>query len=105
MKIEMCDEFYYRINDENLNIDKVFNTCKENVLRNNENIKLYSGEWVKIKVNDFQTHYVKPAETLYEIAKKYNVEVETLKENNNLLTDKLFIGQCIRIYNDKINNK
>ena len=105
MKVELCEEFYYKIKDENINLIEEFNTSKENVLRNNNKIKLYVGEWVKIKVNDFQTHYVKPAETLYEIAKKYNVEVETLKENNNLLTDKLFIGQCIRIYNDKINNK
>ena len=37
MKIEMCDQFYYRVQDED--IYNIFNTSKENILRNNKNIK------------------------------------------------------------------
>ena len=99
MKVKLCDEFFYRVKNADINLYEEFNTSKENVLRNNEKIKLYVGEWVKIKVNDYKTYYVKPAETLNEIAKKFDVNVETLKMTNNLRTDKLFIGQCIKIYN------
>ncbi len=98
MKIEMCDEFFYRVTDLNLDLFKEFNTSKENILRNNNNIKLYNGEWVKIKENDFITHLVKPMQTLSDIAKDYCVEINKIKVDNNLLCDKLFIGQILKIY-------
>ena len=52
MKINLNDEFYYRISNEtDLNIIcQKFNTCKENILRNNNSIDLYEGEIIKIKV-------------------------------------------------------
>ena len=98
MKIEMCDEFLYRVNDVKLDITDEFNTCKENILRNNSDLKFYNGEWVKIKVNNFITHHVKPAQTLTEIAKDYSVDLNKIKADNNLVADKLFIGQILRIY-------
>ena len=98
MKLDLCDEFFYRVCDEDLNINKTFNTCKENVLRNNEKIKLYSGEWIKIKVNNFITHHVKPTETLSSIAEIFGVDVQKIKQENNLKSDKLFIGQSLKIF-------
>ena len=98
MKLELCDEFFYRVNDENLDIHKLFNTCKENILRNNEKFKLYSGEWIKIKVNNFITHRVKPTETLGVVADIYGVDINKIKQNNNLKSDKLFIGQSLKIF-------
>lgn len=98
MKVELCDEFFYRITNPDVDLCKEFNTSKEKILRNNENIKLYVGEIVKIKVNDFQTHYVKPAETLQQIAENHKTNVEKLKHDNNLESDKLFIGQRLKIY-------
>lgn len=98
MKIEMCDEFFYRISDLNLNIFDEFNTCNENVIRNNKNLKIYNGEWVKIKVNDFVVHHVKPMQTLSDIAKEHLMDVNKIIQDNNLKSNKLFIGQMLKIY-------
>lgn len=100
MKANIVKEFYYKIEQgETINfLCEKFNTSKENILRNNKDLKLFMGEWLKIKVNDFLTHIVKPAETLSIISNKYNVTSEKLMQDNNLQTDKLFIGQSIKIY-------
>lgn len=102
MKIKMADEFYYRIgqNEDEKNICAKYNTNKSNILRNNSKLKYYNGEWVKIKVNDYISHFVKPMETLDKIATIYNIDKEKLKaDNSNSLTaDKLYIGQLIKIY-------
>ncbi len=98
MEIKMCDEFYYRVADEKKNIFQEFNTSKANVLRNNPSINLYCGEWVKIKKNNFTVHCVKPAETLLNIAKEYGTEKEKIIKDNNLINDRLFIGQILKIY-------
>ncbi len=99
MKIEICDEFFYRVQCED--ICNLFNTSKENILRNNKNIKFYHGEWVKIKLNDFQTHVVKPMETIKKLAEQYNTTEQELQKWNNLKTEKLFIGQILKVYTKK----
>ena len=99
MKIKLCDEFFYRVTNLDENIYREFNTEKQNVLRNNEKINLYKGEIIKVKVNDFKTHYVKPAETIKEIADFYSVDVEKLMIDNNLENSKLYIGQRLKVYN------
>ena len=98
MKIELDDEFFYRIDGENINeLYSKFNTSKDNVLRNNESLNLYSGEWVKIKKNDYLTHIVKPAENLTKICEIYNIEKQKIIEANNLTSEHLFIGQMLKI--------
>lgn len=97
MELEICEEFYYRIQNNNEDIYSIFNTSKENVVRNNDKIKLYSGEWIKIKVNDYQTHIVKPAENLCFIANRYGITEQELIQQNNLKSTKLFIGQQLKI--------
>jgi len=101
MKIEMCEEFFYRINEDNEEVFKNLNTSKENVLRNNEKLKFYKGECVKIKVNDFNLHHVRPAENLARIAKNYDVDESIIIKDNNLQTQKLFIGQTLKIHKEK----
>ena len=100
MEIKQCKQFYYRVQEDEAisNICKRFNTCKENIIRNNPNLELYVGEWIIIKSNEFKTHYVKPMETLLDIAKKFNVSKEKILNDNNLQTEKLFIGQMLKIY-------
>jgi len=98
MKVERCDEFYYRISDSNLDIFNKFNADKNNVVRNNKSIKIYEGEWLKIKTNNFHTHIVKPIETLNKIAESYKTESEKIIKDNNLKSTKLFIGQILKIY-------
>ena len=98
MKIKLCDEFFYCVNKEKFDLENEFNSCKENILRNNNKLKYYSGEWVKIKVNNYITHHVKPAETLSLIAKTYGTEKEKIIYDNDLKSDQLFIGQKLKIY-------
>lgn len=84
-----------------------FNTSKENILRNNSEIELYAGEWVEITVNDYLIHTVKPMESLKVISEKYAMNQDKIMLDNNLKSNKLFIGQCLKIYNkttDKSNN-
>lgn len=97
--MEICKIFYYRVLDgDNLpEICQKFNTSKENILRNNTEIPLYAGEWIKIKVNDFVEHFVKPTETLNIIAQNFCTTKEKLIADNNLQMEKLFIGQKLKI--------
>lgn len=99
MEIKQAQNFFYRINQaetENT-LCRVLNTCKQGITRNNTNLKYYAGEWVEVYTNNFNVHYVKPIETLAGIALKYNTTVEKLMADNHLKTDKLFIGQCLKI--------
>lgn len=98
MDIKICDEFYYRITDVNLDMFSVFNTSKDSILRNNNKINFYPGEWVKIKANDYITHIVKPAETINLIAKLYEISADKIIKDNNIDNLKLFIGQRLKIY-------
>lgn len=99
MEVKQAQNFFYRINKEETEntLCSSLNTCKQGIKRNNSNLKYYVGEWVEISTNDFDVHYVKPTETLTEIAKKHNTTVEKLMADNNLKTDKLFIGQSLKI--------
>ncbi len=100
MKIVLAKEFLYRVkeNDNILDLCMKFNTSKSNIIRNNNKIDLYTGEWIKIKVNDYLSHFVKPMETVSKIAKQYNLSIEKLKADNNLKENRLYIGQLIKIY-------
>ncbi len=98
MKIELDDEFFYRIDNEKSNdLYYKFNTNSDNVLRNNQTINLYPGEWVKIKKNDYITHIVKPTENIIRICELYNIDKQKLIEDNNLTSEHLFIGQMLKI--------
>lgn len=99
-KIKETKIFFYRVcAEDNLSeICKKFNSSKENILRNNSQIPLYPGEIIKIKQNDYLVHFVKPAETLKDICLQYGKTEDELKVENNLQTEKLYIGQEIKIY-------
>ena len=49
------------------------------------------------KTNETQTYIVKSGDTLYSIASKYGISVNTLKNYNNLTTNALSIGQKLNI--------
>ena len=97
--MEMKKEFYYRVQlgDNLAKICQKFNTSKQNILRNNNEIDFYAGELIKITQNDFEIHHVAPTETLEKIASAHGVSVQSLKDFNNLQTNKLFIGQTLKI--------
>ena len=96
MKLKLCDEFFYRVKDGE-DVFQMFNTSEENLIRNNEKLKFYGGEFVKIKINDYVVHYVKPMQTLSEVAQIYKVNENQIVNDNNLKTNKLFIGQMLKI--------
>ena len=98
--IKLQKQFVYRVKEEDdiCYICKIFNTCKENILRNNNNIPLYAGELIEIKVNDYISHIVKPAESLKTICEEYNICKDDVIITNNLKTEKLYIGQMLKIY-------
>lgn len=100
MEIKLPKEFDYRVmrGDSVESICEKFNTCKENILRNNPNLSLYAGEWIRIKVNDFVMHIVKPTETINDIARFHGVLKEKIINDNALSSEKLFIGQALKIY-------
>lgn len=53
----------------------------------------------KIKTNSqkTETHIVEKGDTLYSISKKYNVPMENLKKQNNILDNAISVGQSILI--------
>ena len=100
MDLKLIKNFQYRVVDgDTLQlICQKFNTSEENIFRNNKDIDLYPGEWIEIAVNDYIPHVVKPTETLEKIAATYGIEISKIKQDNQLITDKLFIGQTLKIY-------
>ncbi|MBQ7798814.1 MAG: LysM peptidoglycan-binding domain-containing protein [Clostridia bacterium] len=85
---------------DNINlIQSNFSVTLHDIVRNNYNIDLYEGEVLKIIKKSTLRHVVKPMETLADISKKYNVEIDTLINLNNLTSKRLFVGQILIIAN------
>lgn len=60
--------------------------------------EMYSVNITKVETgNAGKTHVVEKGDTLYSLSKKYNTTVAKLKELNKLESDKLDLGQVIRI--------
>ena len=99
MKVKLKEKFKYRVEagESEQDIFLKFNTCRENVFRNNPNIPLFAGEWIEIQVNDFLTHIVKPLETIDDVCRIYHITKEELKTLNALESERLFIGQRLKI--------
>ena len=100
---ELNNEFWYRIHDEK-NIDELSNILgvrQNEILRNNDDLPLYAGEMVKIKMQcdaeDVVDYIVKPMDTLDAVSLKFGVDKENIITENNLKTEKLFIGQKLKI--------
>ncbi len=98
--MRISNEFYYRVrsSDKLEELYKFFNTNADNIIRNNPNIPIYAGEWIKIRQNDYLSYRVKPMDTIEMVANKYNVSVSSIIEKNDLKSSKLYIGQELKIY-------
>ena len=91
------NNYVYRI-DKTETLQQVadkFNTSVAEISCRDTN-NVYEGDFVVIKKVNNRTHIVKPLETLSQIAKIYNVKEEDIAKNNDLKTNKLFIGQKLR---------
>ncbi len=88
--------------DSLYNIAKRYELSLEELVNFNEQgtTLLKIGEQLLIPVktsNNDITYIVKPGDTLYNIAKRYNISVEKLKEVNNLDNNMLKIGESLII--------
>ena len=59
--------------------------------------ELVQGKYVVLKKVYNTYHVVKPCETLSSIAQKHNISESELIKNNNLKTNKVFIGQTLSL--------
>ena len=59
--------------------------------------QLYIPEGTIVEETDYEVYQVKPGDTLYSIAKKYNITPEEIKEKNGLTTNLLTINQLLQI--------
>lgn len=69
---------------------------RDYVLDKSQNAKTDSKVALNEKYNQYQ---VQKGDTLYSISKKYNISVEELKRQNNLLDNAISVGQTILIKN------
>ena len=76
---------------------KKINNLTSNSLRVGQTLILSKKEEEPIEEN---TYVVKQGDTLYSIARIYNINVDELKNINNLTSDTLSIGQVLKLNND-----
>ncbi len=79
---------------------KQLNNLSGNLLNIGQNLLIPKKE----EVSNTNTYTVQKGDTLYNIAKKFETNVDTLKSINNLTTDSLSIGQILKIPSDVIND-
>ncbi len=106
-KVVKGDTLYSIAKKYNTNVDTII---KDNALKNNSlslgmNLKIripesmgiveecYGEEYVPVN----NTYIVKKGDTLYSIAKKYNLTVDELKKKNNLTTNSLSVGMTLKV--------
>ena len=104
------DYYVVKKGDSLYSIAKTYNTTVDNIkkLNNLTSNTLSIGQ--KLKINDQidnpieeNIYIVKSGDTLYSIAKKFNVKLDNLKEANNLTSNMLSLNQKLII--PKISNK
>lgn len=76
---------------------KKINNLTSNSLRVGQTLILFKKEEEPIEEN---TYVVRKGDTLYSIARIYNISVDELKNINNLTSDTLSIGQVLKLNND-----
>ena len=74
-------------------------TCKILSMANEGKTQVEEGDYLVIPFSAKAIHTVRPLETLREIAERYNVSVEKIKADNNIVAP-LFIGQQLIILDD-----
>jgi len=91
--VKSGDTLYSIANNYNTTVQelKLLNSLSSNILS--------LGQVLKLPVQELSsnTYIVKSGDTLYSIARKYNVSVDNLKDINNLTTNFLSIGQTLII--------
>ena len=109
--ISKDDNFFYHIvkpKETFYGLSRSYNVTIDEIKKANPNIGDVLKEGTVLKIpkhvageqtvtTSTKTHKVQPGETLYGIAKQYNVTIGALKNTNPGLTDNLKIGQLLKI--------
>ena len=92
--VKSGDSLYKIANKYNTTVSSIIN------LNNLASTNLSINQKLKIPNNasSITTYTVKKGDSLYSIAKKYNTTVDAIKNNNNLSTNTLSIGQVLKIF-------
>lgn len=83
-------------NNTTVDIIKQLNNLTTNILSIGQVLQLPSTEIIEIPTT-LTTYTIQLGDTLYSIAKKYNTTVDKIKQQNNLTTNTLTIGQQLQI--------
>lgn len=99
VRIDILNIDYRKVNDSQLQIklDFKYDVSVERVDRISgiKSIEILDIE--QIKLPSIIIYYVKPGDTLWNIAKKYRTTVKEIMENNNLTDDKIYPNQQLII--------
>ncbi|MCK6613193.1 MAG: LysM peptidoglycan-binding domain-containing protein [Ignavibacteriaceae bacterium] len=77
---------------------KKWNSLKSNTVKIGQKLKIYSSSTAKNNtLNGPVKHVVRSGESLYTIAKKYNVTVDSIRQKNDLLSETIKPGQTLVI--------
>ena len=106
------EEYIVKKNDTLYSISKKFNISVDKLkeINNLNSNNLYIGQTLKLieknspNNDNYEIYTVEKGDTLYSIARKYNISVENLKEINNLENNELYISQKIIIPVENIEN-
>ena len=83
----------YNVSENEL---KQANNLTNNILNIGQNLIIPTNTKIE-EVTDYETYIVNKGDTLYSIAKKFNVKVEDIKKVNNLSSDTLTLNQQLLI--------
>ncbi len=95
--VKAGDTLYKIANTYGVSVDaiKQLNNLTSNILSIGQ--RLYIPKGTSIEETNFVVYQVKPGDTLYSIARKYNTTVEAIKSYNNLTSNLLTINQTLQI--------
>ena len=71
--------------------------CEENVVLNGSTIIFNGNNSIIYLSSNYNNYVVQKGDTLYSIARKYNITVDTIKKLNNLSSNTLSINQVLII--------
>ena len=96
--VKSGDTLYSIAKKFNTTVDKIkqLNNLLTDVLTIGQNLKLPLIEITEIPTTSIN-YIVKPGDTLYSLATKYNTTVNNIKDKNNLTTNLLTVGQTLII--------
>ncbi|MBQ9018848.1 MAG: LysM peptidoglycan-binding domain-containing protein [Bacilli bacterium] len=106
--VKSGDSLYSIAKKYGVSVDTIIqdNALKNNILSIGQNLKIRSsstiveecfGEDYEIPSASYSNYIVKKGDSLYAIAKKFNISVSEIIKVNNLTTNNLSIGQVLKI--------